>query len=604
VKRNLTNRISVRNQDTCSADQQTKVLVGEKALSGIRTSTALIQAGKNRLGDSNICPTWPVKMKAALGDILKIMTATLFVFAISESFLRTAYYLRNSTIEHVVLPYNAAQDWGPIPPWMDGLRILERDEALSWKTRPNIHRSYLDVYSPVQVEEDRTRLLRQFFPTLPPSLLDNPTWEISTNSEGFRGNEFPANRDPSVFRIICLGDSWTFGANVDQAKSYPQQLSALLKREFPQGEFEVLNLGVMAYSSYQGLNLLKSKIDDLNPDMILIGFGMNDASVGGWRDKDNPGYHPNTFARKVHHIIENLESYKLARYFVNTMTHRSSSIGDYMMKMADVVGTPDEAWLGRHASENADYETLEPYTRVSPSDYEKNIIVMIELARSHGADVTLLYNELWRTPYRDVLQKLSVNEHVPLVDSQVLIRQAKRRIEDDLEENLGLRPQEPARPSAGSNGDVVFRVFSGEISVPNAIYIAGPDEQLGGGVPNRVALHDDGTQGDQVAGDHVWSLKSRFKPGKTVLYVYTNSGEQGRWEGLDIPEIRRFTVHPQGEGANVYRPIETFGEMSMQADGWHTNALGYELIAKGLLDALKKNEKVNTYLQTRIQTKT
>jgi hypothetical protein len=35
----------------------------------------------------------------------------------------------------------------------------------------------------------------------------------------------------------------------------------------------------------------------------------------------------------------------------------------------------------------------------------------------------------------------------------------------------------------------------------------------------------------------------------------------------------------------------------MQADPWHTNAIGYELIARALLATLKKNEQVKDYLR-------
>jgi len=30
----------------------------------------------------------------------------------------------------------------------------------------------------------------------------------------------------------------------------------------------------------------------------------------------------------------------------------------------------------------------------------------------------------------------------------------------------------------------------------------------------------------------------------------------------------------------VYLPIETFGQVYMQADNWHTDAAGYDLIAR------------------------
>jgi lysophospholipase L1-like esterase len=523
--------------------------------------------------------------------------ATLVIFVVFESLLRFVYFLRNSMVDYVVLPYNAAQDFGPVPPWVDGFRILEPDETFSWRNRRGVKRSYMDVYSPVREEKDRTALLRQFLPVLPASLKGNPVWKVSLNSQGFRDKEFPRRKSSSAFRILCLGDSWTFGANVDQENAYPQRLEALLKEEFPRADFEVFNLGVLAYSSHQGLDLLKRKVNEMAPDFVLIGFGMNDASVAGYRDKDMSRYQVQSAMReKAVRVLKKIEVYKLLRYLSQVTRHKPGTIGEYMQKVAASAGTEAEAWIGGRGNETADYEKLKEYTRVSPSDYEKNIVSMIRLARVHGAGVILLYNELWDTPYRTVLEKVSREREVPLVDSNTLIDRARAEIERALEEKLDLYPHEESRAGNAGEVEVVFRVYSEDRLVSRAMYISGIHPKLGDGIPNRVAMNDDGTDGDQRAGDHVWSYAETFPPGTRLFYVYTNSGEKGRWTGLDIPEIRRFTVHAEKGIAIVYRPIESFGKMYMQADGWHTNAAGYELIARAVLEKLKDDRKVKRFL--------
>ena len=58
-----------------------------------------------------------------------------------------------------------------------------------------------------------------------------------------------------------------------------------------------------------------------------------------------------------------------------------------------------------------------------------------------------------------------------------------------------------------------------------------------------------------------------------------------------VPYIREFKVEAKPGQKTVYRPIESFGKVYMQADAWHTNALGYELIAKALIEELKKIDK-------------
>ena len=155
-----------------------------------------------------------------------------------------------------------------------------------------------------------------------------------------------------------------------------------------------------------------------------------------------------------------------------------------------------------------------------------------------------------------------------------------------LERELGLAPaSNHVVPTAGDDGvEVVFRVRVRDRDASHGVYIVGADAQLGNLVPNRVALFDDRTHGDQRAGDGVWSYTARLPAGATAFYVYTVSGEDGVWSGLDVPYVRRLDVDA-GLGGQVHGPIDTWGRIYMQADGWHTNALGYRLLADRVADA-------------------
>jgi hypothetical protein len=184
------------------------------------------------------------------------------------------------------------------------------------------------------------------------------------------------------------------------------------------------------------------------------------------------------------------------------------------------------------------------------------------------------------------------------VDASALVAAARKKMEEDLERKLGLEPtitigQTPSHAKVA----VVFRVYAGKKPVPKAIYIVGAHPELADLVPNKVAMYDDGTHGDQHAGDRVWSYTAAMKPGTKLFYVYTNSGEEGKWEGLDVPYIREFQVEAKSCGERVYLPIESFGKIYLQADAWHTNALGYELVAEALIEALRKNEKFQKHVR-------
>jgi lysophospholipase L1-like esterase len=531
----------------------------------------------------------PLK-KRVLKGILKAVLFTLAFFVLVELALRVTYSVRNSRVTYVPLPYVLGDDYGPYPPWLEDNSLMAPDEDLIWRNRPNLRRGYIDLFTPIHKAEDRTAILRRFRPSLLASLKGNPVWEVSLNSEGFRDTELPEEKPASVFRIVCMGDSWTFGTNVGQADAYPQRLATLLGRAFPEADFEVCNRGVMGHSSFQGLQLFRKNADGWKSDVVVIGYAMNDSKISGLRDKDWIGKMKLGWEGQISRLFKESETFRLTNYLAQVLKDQPRSVGSYLRARANAAGNDDGTM---------DFSQLEPWTRVSPADYEKNVLEMISLAGERNASVILLYSEFWKdSPYRAVLAKVAKSERVPLVDTSALVADARKTTEEDLERKLGLEPTVTiGQTLPHEKVEVTFRVYAGKKLVPKAMYIVGAHPELGDLVPNRVAMYDDGTHGDQHAGDRVWTYTAAMKPGTKLFYVYTNSGEEGKWEGLDVPYIREFKVEAKGSGERVYRPIESFGKIYLQADAWHTNALGYELVAKALIEALKKNEKFQKHVR-------
>jgi hypothetical protein len=86
-------------------------------------------------------------------------------------------------------------------------------------------------------------------------------FEVSTNSQGYRGPELvePAPHP----RIVCVGDSVTFGWGVSAEESYPARLAALLG-------VDVINAGVPANKPDHMGAWLSSHAEALDPDVILF----------------------------------------------------------------------------------------------------------------------------------------------------------------------------------------------------------------------------------------------------------------------------------------------------------------------------------------------
>ena len=95
-----------------------------------------------------------------------------------------------------------------------------------------------------------------------------------TNSLGLRDErEVPVNKEREV-RIVALGDSMTVGLGVRSEETFASQLEKSLNTRF--GRVRALNAAVGAYTTWQEVDLLKEKIDHLQPDIVLLVFYWND----------------------------------------------------------------------------------------------------------------------------------------------------------------------------------------------------------------------------------------------------------------------------------------------------------------------------------------
>ena len=91
---------------------------------------------------------------------------------------------------------------------------------------------------------------------------------LTTNSKGYRDIEHNYPKNPGVFRIVVLGDSFMDAYQVDFEDSLPR----LLKKKLAHKNVEVINLGVRAYGTVQEFLLLENEGLKYKPDLVLLAF--------------------------------------------------------------------------------------------------------------------------------------------------------------------------------------------------------------------------------------------------------------------------------------------------------------------------------------------
>ena len=99
-------------------------------------------------------------------------------------------------------------------------------------------------------------------------------YEVHINSLGFRDEEFSVEKGEDVYRIMTIGDSFTFGLAVDDGQEYPAQLEACLaERLYGPTRYEVINAG---YASGFSPDSFYVFLDQIAPpydiDFAIVGY--------------------------------------------------------------------------------------------------------------------------------------------------------------------------------------------------------------------------------------------------------------------------------------------------------------------------------------------
>lgn len=96
------------------------------------------------------------------------------------------------------------------------------------------------------------------------------------NNLGFRGEDVSIEKPSGVRRVLCLGDSFTFGEGVREEDTWPRRLDQLIG---PGNQ--VINAGVQGYDLDHEARYLFQYGRQLAPDVVVIAFFMNDAMPFG-----------------------------------------------------------------------------------------------------------------------------------------------------------------------------------------------------------------------------------------------------------------------------------------------------------------------------------
>jgi lysophospholipase L1-like esterase len=255
--------------------------------------------------------------------------------------------------------------------------IFEGDPLLLWRLRPNLERAVWDFTV------------------------------LSTNAQHFRADHPIQRKAPGTFRIVCLGDSVTFGYRVPviwpnkpdeydhEWLPFPMLLEKQLQAANPDRTIEAMAMAVPGYTSHQGLAWLQRDIDFLQPNVLVVSFGWNDVSYSDAPDRE--AIRTNWYAVWVRWLIDHSQAFAHATRWLRSGT-----------------GIRSEA-------------APRPVPRVSDQEYVDNFHSIVKLARAKGAKVVVVaapYRDSVTNPseaklmisYRDSLRSAMRQDQVPFLE--------------------------------------------------------------------------------------------------------------------------------------------------------------------------------------------
>ena len=226
---------------------------------------------------------------------------------------------------------------------------------------------------------------------LPPGLdaytIDAP---VHVNSLGYRDDEILRQKRPDEYRVLGLGDSFTFALGVRFEDLWVQQLErALAALLSPSRSAQVINAGVAGYNTRQELILLDTEGWLLDPDLVVVGFYWNDLLGNDAPLPDpavTPKQHPDSLTweraqRDQRHLIPSFLRDRLRKsVLLYQLTTRIKTL------RATLTSEPSEQGLVQRALLEGDDATLEPYLQAT----ENRLLQIASSAAAQRVPVILM----------------------------------------------------------------------------------------------------------------------------------------------------------------------------------------------------------------------
>ena len=203
--------------------------------------------------------------------------------------------LARVAVRVVVLLFALGVAWAGAEAVMGGLGYGEREYSRPMLFIPGDERSVplseVALFRPFDMPAAAQGLSTRWRPYLfIKGWYDRPRWkyfddrgqvDYAFNQYGLRDHDFAFNKAPGEFRVVCIGDSFTFGVGVQLEDCWTEVCERELRMRRDGAPVEVINAGFSAgYKPPEYEEWIMNSGLRLQPDVVVIGMCLNDMHEG------------------------------------------------------------------------------------------------------------------------------------------------------------------------------------------------------------------------------------------------------------------------------------------------------------------------------------
>lgn len=99
----------------------------------------------------------------------------------------------------------------------------------------------------------------------------------------FRDRNDNLKKGEGVVRVVVVGDSFTWGVGIQPQDAYPDRMHVAVSKDTSVERYEVVNFSRPGWNTPGEVHALERNLEELQPDLLLLGYSLNDAEESGGR---------------------------------------------------------------------------------------------------------------------------------------------------------------------------------------------------------------------------------------------------------------------------------------------------------------------------------